>query len=240
MTAIARKRRVCRTRLEIIQLGTKMIIEEGYSKTSALALSKNLGISTGNLTFHFPTKEHLLLELVKFMGNFHQQCIRERREQGFDEIHAYCWEVASQIALCEGHEQAKDFYVSAYSHPMTLDYIKEWTVKKNMELFAHRLPEWSEQRFANLEHITSGIEYAALLAPCSEKFTLRDKIILTLDSLLRLYNVDAEERERAIEESLTVNYLAAGSDILKNFTTYVERLTQEALDENAPSVRNPL
>ena len=231
---------MCRTRLEIIQLGTKMIIEEGYSKTSALALSQNLGISTGNLTFHFPTKEHLLLELVKYMGNFHQQCIEERRAQGFDEIHAYCWEVASQIALCEGHEQAKDFYVSSYSHPMTLDYIKEWTVQKNIALFSNRLPEWSRQQFENLEHITTGIEYAALLAPCSENFTLRDKISLTLDSLLRLYDVGVEERERAIRESLTVNYLDAGNEILKNFTTYVERLTQEALDQNSPNVRCPL
>ena len=52
------------TKLEIVQVASRQFLEKGYSATTVSAISKELGISPGNLTFHFPTKEHLLAELV--------------------------------------------------------------------------------------------------------------------------------------------------------------------------------
>ena len=227
---IARKKKVCMTKLEIIQLGTKMFIEEGYTKTSAVSISRQLGISTGNLTFHFPTKEHLLLELVKYLASFHEKCINGLLERGYDELHAYCWEVAAQIALCEDHETARDLYLSAYSHPLTLEYIKQWIAEKNDGLLAVRIPNWSEFRLRKVEHMVAGIEYAALLIPRNGEIDLREKISLTLESLLKLYEVPREVREQVIADCLEVDYHAIGIEILKNFTDYIERLNQEAIE----------
>ena len=58
------------TRKEIIQVATKKFLELGYSNRSAKTISEEVGISTGNLTFHYPTKEHLLAKLTEMLCDF--------------------------------------------------------------------------------------------------------------------------------------------------------------------------
>ena len=52
------------TKREILDVAMRMFLERGYSNTSIKAISDELDISTGNLTFHYPTKEHLLAKLA--------------------------------------------------------------------------------------------------------------------------------------------------------------------------------
>ena len=66
------------TRLEIIQVASRQFLEKGYSGTTVSAISKELEMSPGNLTFHFPTKEHLLAELVDLLCKF--QWVRMKEE----------------------------------------------------------------------------------------------------------------------------------------------------------------
>ena len=54
------------TRLEIVQVAMKMFLEKGFTNTSAKAISNELNISTGNLTFYFPT--HLLNLKLMILG----------------------------------------------------------------------------------------------------------------------------------------------------------------------------
>ena len=53
------------TRQRIVQEAARMFVEEGYTGSSINRLSKNLKLSPGNITFYFPTKEHLLEVLVE-------------------------------------------------------------------------------------------------------------------------------------------------------------------------------
>ena len=62
------------TKLEIITEATKQFLEKGYTNTSANAVAKALGMSQGNLTFHFPTKEHLLAILVDMLCCLAERC----------------------------------------------------------------------------------------------------------------------------------------------------------------------
>mgnify|MGYP003539276353 CR=1 FL=1 len=48
------------TKYEILQCATRLFIEKGYTSTYVTSIASELGISTGNLTFHFPTKEHII------------------------------------------------------------------------------------------------------------------------------------------------------------------------------------
>ena len=48
------------TQLEIIRVASRKFLEEGYGSTTVSAMAKDLDISPGNLTFHFPTKEHMV------------------------------------------------------------------------------------------------------------------------------------------------------------------------------------
>ena len=64
------RRRVNTTKFEIIQQATKLFLEKGYSTTTPKDVSEALNISTGNLTYYFPTKGHLLAVLIEMLCQF--------------------------------------------------------------------------------------------------------------------------------------------------------------------------
>ena len=66
------------TKKEIVQIATRLFLEKGFSDTSVKLISDTLGISTGNLTFHYPTKEHLLSVRVKMLCDFQSRMTRRR------------------------------------------------------------------------------------------------------------------------------------------------------------------
>lgn len=218
-------------KLQIVAVGTKMFLENGFTGTSSAMLANELGISKGNLTFHFPTKEHLLYELVKMLTDFQWNIIVEMENKKMSNLERYCAEIAIQIAICEENEVARDFYLSAYSSPMTFAHIKEWTYKKNFGIFHDRLPEWTIRDFNDVENLTSAIEGGIIREQCTERFTLERKIRVTLDNLLKIYNVEEEERTRVIDEILKMDYRKEGRRVLTKFVEYVNRINEEAMEE---------
>ena len=44
------------TKNKILRVSTTMFLEVGYSKTSPQMIAKELKVSTGNLTYYYPTK----------------------------------------------------------------------------------------------------------------------------------------------------------------------------------------
>ncbi len=60
-----------------------------------------------------------------------------------------------QIALCETDDKAYDLYYSAYRHPATFDYIKDWAAKKNYHLLNSKMPDWTEDDFRRVEKATA-------------------------------------------------------------------------------------
>ena len=70
------------TRLAIIRLAAKLFIEEGYSNTSAKRIAAALDLSPGNLTFYFPTKDHLLAVIVNELCDFQRLLMEHASEEG--------------------------------------------------------------------------------------------------------------------------------------------------------------
>lgn len=219
------------TKLQIIAIGTKMFLKKGYSGASSTALANELGISKGNLTFHFPTKEHLLYELVKLLTDFQWNIITKMEQNNMSNLERYCSEIAIQIAICDESDTARDFYLAAYNSPMTLEHIKEWTYRKNFRIFHEYLPDWTMRDFKEVENITSSIEGGIIRVSSDERFTLERKITVTLDSLLKIYEIEADERRRVIETILKTDYRQEGRRVLREFIAYVERNNEQAMGE---------
>ena len=119
------RRRVNTTKLEIIQTATRMFLEKGYSATSIKAIAEQLDMSTGHLTFYFPTKDYLLAKLVDMLCSFQWAMVKRYVQEGESLLMAVCLELTAMAAICEENEVAKDFYLAAYTHPMTLEIIRK-------------------------------------------------------------------------------------------------------------------
>lgn len=67
---MARKRRPSPMKAAIIKAASELFFEIGFSKTTPNAVCEKADIGTGNLTYCFPTKEHLLATLVQMMIDY--------------------------------------------------------------------------------------------------------------------------------------------------------------------------
>lgn len=84
-------------------------------------------------------------------------------------------------------------------------------------LFKERLPHWSESDFRNIENITSGMELSALTAPCDRYYTLKDKIKITIDSMLKIFEIPKEERENVLEKIEKFDCEKIGNELFEKF-----------------------
>ena len=209
------------TKMQIIKLATHLFVTEGYSKTTFGKMSKTLDISPGNITFYFPTKDHLLSVLVDELFEFQTKMMDHAAEEGQTSLLAYCLELTAIAVACEDSHVAKDFYVSAYTSPMTLNRIRLNDVPKTKAVFGEFCPDWTEEQWVETENIVSGIEYAVIMT--SERETpLSVQISHTLNAIMQLYNVPKDLRVRKIEKVLNMDYRAIGNRILREFRTYIE------------------
>lgn len=221
------KRRL-NTRLQIVQLAAKRFIEDGYGNTSLSRLAKELDLSTGNITFYFPTKEHLLAVLVDELFDFQNILMDHAAEEGKSSLLAYCLELTAMASACEESEVARDFYSVCYTSSLTLELIRRNDTQKTKEVFSDYKPEWDDQQWLATENIVSGIEYATIMTR-EENTPLTLQIEKTLDTILYLYGVPENIREQKIKKVLAMDYRALGQRVLREFREYIERVNGEAL-----------
>lgn len=224
------RRKVKTTRLDIIKCGTTMFLEQGYSMTSPRQICDALDISTGNLTYYFPTKEHLLCELVDKLCKFQWKLMDEIAQDGLSSIMAICLELAAMAAMCDGDEIARDFYESAYKSPLCLEFIRKNDVERAMEVFKAYCPDWTTEHFAGAELLVSGIEYATLTAG-GGPVSLEVRIAGALNQILSIYNVPAEIRIMKIDQVLSMDYRGIGRQMLQDFKTFVNETNEQALED---------
>lgn len=215
-------------RLEIVQEASKQFLEKSYTRTTVSAIGKELGMSSGNLTFYFPTKEHLLAQLVDLLCRFQWKRMEEEADEGLSSIMAICLELTSMASACEADPVIKDFFLSAYSSPMCLDIIRRNDTDRAKRVFADYRPEWTDAQFAEAEILCSGIEYATLMT-AGDPVTLENRISSALHSILGIYGIPEETRNQKIQRVFAMDHRNLGKRVLKEFKEYVAEANEQAL-----------
>ena len=217
------------TKLEIIQVALKMFLERGYTNTSAKAICQELGISTGNLTYYFPTKEHILAVLVELLCDFQWKMIEKETDEGYSSLLSLCLELTAMTAICEESAIGKDFYLSAYTHPITLSIIRDNDAKKAKRVFGEYCKNWKDVNYREAEMLVSGIEFATMM-PTERSAPLNVRIAGALGAIMMIYNVPEDIRRKKIDKVLAMDYLAIGKKVLSEFIKYTEEATESALE----------
>lgn len=222
-------RKMNTTKIEILRVATEMFLKNGYTDTTIKYISDSLGISTGNLTFHYPTKEHLLTLLVEMLCDFQWKVMERETKTNGSPLAALCLELPAIAATCQDNAIARDFYLSAYSHAMPLDVIRRNDARKAQLVFGRFCQQWQRSDYAAAEDIASGIEYGILLnTDCS--VPLEHRLRYGMNTLLQLYQVPAALREETIARVLGMDYRQIGLQILREFREYVSQITEEELE----------
>ena len=221
ITPLARQKRSKETINDILKVSLQMFLEKGYTKTTAKNIGDSLDISTGNLTYYFPTKEHILAVLVGHLCSFQRDMMEHEINEGHSSLMALCLELTAMASICDENEIIKDFYISAYTGSITLDIIRRNYAGRAREVFAEDCTGWSEGRFTEAESLVSGIEYATIMTTESSA-PLNLRIAGALNSIMMIYQVPIELRRKKIETVLALDYRALGRRILSEFKEYID------------------
>lgn len=228
---MAQSRKPTPTRAYIIKIASELFFEKGFSGTTSTEISDKAGISKGNLTFYFPTKEHILSVLVEMMLDFQWREMEMAANEGKSSLLAYCLELTTLAALGEDLPKMQDLLAAAYSHPMTLDHIRANDIEKIKQVFSAYTTLWDEEKFTEIETIISGIEYATLMHT-AHSATLAHRIEGALDSIMLLFGIPEKIRRGKIEKVLAMDYRAIAARVYTQFKQYVAETNAHALDES--------
>ncbi len=216
------------TKNEIIRVAANRFLNDGFTKTTVASMAKSLNMSTGNMTFHFPTKDHMLAELVDILARYQHKLMEEEAEDGYSSVMAICLELLTIASACEQDEVAKDFFLSAYRSQICMDLIRKNDKERAKEVFKDYCPDWTDERFEEAETLVSGIEYASLMTT-SDSASLELRISGALNTILGIYNVPEDVRKQKIEKVLAMDYKSLGLSVLQKFRAFVDRETEQAL-----------
>lgn len=230
MVFIARGVRNRPTKEMIVQLASKLYLEKGFTATENKEIAQLLGISTGNLTFHYPQREHILTEFVKELCAFQWRMIDILEQEDKSPLLALCIEFATMAAMAEENQAMRDIYVSAYTYPMPLAVIRENDARKTQQIFSKFCPEWTEEQFEIMENFYSGIEYGMFSSLGNAGSSLDLRVACGLDSIMRIYNVPEVTRNRKIEQIIAMDYKSMGRRILSEFKDYITAVNWQAVE----------
>ncbi|MBQ9141969.1 MAG: TetR/AcrR family transcriptional regulator [Lachnospiraceae bacterium] len=216
------------TKLEIIEVATELFIEKGYSKTPIKIICTELEMSPGNMTFYFPTKEHLLAELVDMLCDFQWELMEREADDGISSVMALCLELTAMATMCEEDETAKDFYLAAYTSPMCLEIIRKNDRERAMQVFKEYCQDWTEEQFAEAEILVSGIEYATLMTT-DQVVSVETRIAGALNQILGIYGIPEERRKSKIQQVFSMDYRGIGRRVLQEFKEYVKDTNEQAI-----------
>ena len=227
---MARKKVNNAIKMAMVRVANRMFLERGFSNTSVKAIAQELGISTGHITFYYPTKEHLLALLVEKLCDFQWQMMNQTVDEGKTSLMAICLELVAMAAICEENEIAKDFYLSSYTNPMCLEIIRKSDTRRAKEVFGEYCRGWNEEDFAEAETLVSGIEYATLMTT-HDSASLEIRIAGALNQIMTLYNVPENIRKMKIDKVLTMDYASIGRRIFTEFTEYIDSENSQLPEE---------
>lgn len=214
------------TRNEIIRIAANRFLNNGYTATTVASMAKALHMSTGNITFHFPTKEHMLAELVDILCKYQWKIMEDEAKDGRSSIMAKCLELLTIASACEQDKVAKDFFLSSYRSELCMDHIRKNDKERAKEVFKEYCLDWTDEDFAEAESLVSGIKYATLLTT-SESTSLEARVGGALKTILSIYNVPKEIRDQKVHKVLSMDYKTIGLDTLRKFREYVDEVTEQ-------------
>ena len=229
------RRRINTTRCDIIKVATRRYLKDGYSSTTAKMICDELDISTGNMTFYFPTKEHLLEMVIRMLCDFQWRKILELTEEGTSKLLALCLELATITACCDEDDVARDLFISAYTHPHTLEMIRKNDCERSVSIFSEYCEGWGDINYREAETIVSGIEYSTFMKTEMSP-SLEVRISGAIASVMMIFGVPEEIWRKKIEKVMAMDYRKIAKNTLAEFIEYANSMTEEELDSLYKSV----
>ena len=210
------------TRKKILSVCVRLFLEQGYKHTSVTQIVEEAGIARGSYQNQFPTKDAILMELVKTMFGRQFSMAWAVTGEHLSPIYTYAVETAIQLTLTELNENLREIYIEAYSLPNTAEYIHLKTAEKLKEIFSPYLPDHSDNDFYELEIGTAGLIRNYMSKKCDIRFPLSRKLERFLTCSMRIFKVPEAEIQDAVAFVGRLDMKAIAGDVIHKLFTMLE------------------
>ena len=227
---MARKKVVNETKNAIIRVAIEMFLERGFTNTSVRTIAAELGISTGNITFYFPSKEHLLMVLVEMLCDSQWSMLEQQADEEETALMAFCMETMTVAAACEQNEIARDLFLSVFQSELCRNLLRENHVARAERIFSEYCGDWTHQQFRIAEILVMGIQHAVII-PTDVEIPLSERIAAALNQILSIYGVPENNRAEKIRRILALDYNDIRQRVHEGSLRYVDQLNMASSDE---------
>lgn len=211
-----------KTRKKILSVCVRLFLQQGYKETTVTQIVREAGITRGSYQNQFPTKDAVLMELVKTMFSSQFDMARSIAGDDLPPVYTYAVETSIQLALTELNENLRELYIESYTHPDTAEYIYLQTTSELKNIFAPYLPDHSESDFYDMEIGTSGLMRSYMAKRCDIHFPLQRKLECFLTAAMRVYRVPEEDQEKVLAFIAVLDIEAVASEIVQKIFAMLE------------------
>ena len=211
-----------KTRKKILSVCVRLFLQQGYKETTVTQIVREAGITRGSYQNQFPTKDAVLMELVKTMFSSQFDMARSIAGDDLPPVYTYAVETSIQLALTELNENLRELYIESYTHPDTAEYIYLQTTSELKNIFAPYLPDHSESDFYDMEIGTSGLMRSYMAKRCDIHFPLQRKLECFLTAAMRVYRVPEEDQEKVLAFIGVLDIEAVASEIVQKVFAMLE------------------
>lgn len=211
-----------KTRKKILSVCVRLFLQQGYKETTVTQIVREAGITRGSYQNQFPTKDAVLMELVKTMFSSQFDMARSIAGDDLPPVYTYAVETSIQLALTELNENLRELYIESYTHPDTAEYIYLQTTSELKNIFAPYLPDHSESDFYDMEIGTSGLMRSYMAKRCDIHFPLQRKLECFLTAAMRVYRVPEEDQEKVIAFIAVLDIEAVARKIVQKVFAMLE------------------
>ena len=218
------------TKYEIVQTASEFFFTEGFSNTSPRMIAEKLGLSTGNITYYFKSKEHLLLTIVEELCNFQWNMLKAEIDKGIGSAASICLETMTVAVACEENEIARDFFIATFQSELCRNHLRQNHVERAKKIFAAECAGWTDEQFHQAELLVQGLQYSAIV-PTDANIPLKMRLSGALNQILSIYNVNEKTRQEEIQKVLDKDCREISKRVLKAFTGFVKEENAKTLNE---------
>ena len=218
------------TKYEIVQTASEFFFTEGFSNTSPRMIAEKLGLSTGNITYYFKSKEHLLLTIVEELCNFQWNMLKAEIDKGIGSAASICLETMTIAVACEENEIARDFFIATFQSELCRNHLRQNHVERAKKIFAAECAGWTDEQFHQAELLVQGLQYSAIV-PTDANIPLKMRLSGALNQILSIYNVNEKTRQEEIQKVLDKDCREISKRVLKAFTGFVKEKNAKTLNE---------
>lgn len=210
------------TRNKILTVCVRLFLEQGYKNTTITQITEEAGISRGSFQNFFPTKDAVLLDLVKTMFGGQFSAARSIVGDNLQPVYIYAVETAIQLTLTELNESLREIYIEAYTVPNIAEYIFLQTTAELKQIFGGNFPGYTECDFYEIEIGTSGLMRNYMAKKCDIHFPLEHKVNRFLSAAMRVYNVSEKDREKVLAFVATLDLKTISTEVMHKLFAALE------------------